>query len=307
MKKIYLFLFMLVISINLVSAFQFDNRGSYNPSTKTMSIKNLYGMGDTLAEIKLLTPSINPVMRGENRLVATMEFNFLEDSDKVFNNMDFYNLNRGSEKINRQFTYKLKKIIGTETIPVFQSICSQGTCQRVQTSSYERDVIAWETIDISKTLLKGKGIIGIFTDVEKNDRVEWIPTYLGVEINEWAVWTDSFNTGLEVYYNFDESSGTIAHDNTLNGNDLFPLADNWVGGRINNGYNVTHKRNSSFNSSIGDTNITINFWIRRNGLITGNFLGNGLGLDDNGDYQILSVGTNKFFVFATNSNYSNFN
>jgi len=45
--------------------------------------------------------------------------------------------------------------------------------------------------------------------LKKGDHIEWIPTFYGVEIEEWASWTEDLNVGLTSYYKLDESSGNL--------------------------------------------------------------------------------------------------
>jgi len=63
-----------------------------------------------------------------------------------------------------------------------------------------------------------KMTIGVFTEVQKGDYVDFIPMIYGVEVDEWATWTESLNTDILGYYDFDETTGTVLIDVTGNGN-----------------------------------------------------------------------------------------
>jgi len=108
-------------------------------------------------------------------------------------------------------------------------------------------------------LPKGNITIGIFTDVLPNENIEWIPTLFGVEIDEWASWTENLNTGLIHYYKMDELGGSMNDSlGTLN-----LTATNVAYGEdgiINTSYGVVggYMNTASFPVL---TNYTLSFWI----------------------------------------------
>jgi hypothetical protein len=57
---------------------------------------------------------------------------------------------------------------------------------------------------------KEKIVIGLFTNVEVGDKVEWIPNLYGIRVEEWATWTADLNVGLVSYWKLDEASGNAA-------------------------------------------------------------------------------------------------
>jgi hypothetical protein len=223
-------LFFLLVSFSsyfiLASA---GNTKSYDSATSTATIKN--GVTD-IAKIKLDTPQVYNVIRGEDRLVAEFTIDNYADASDIFNNMEFYDLKQASKKIDRTFTYRYKVITGTRDIPYYEKVCSiieypknetsdatsREVCENKIKGYNKENVYEWNVLDTKSTLPKGNIIIGIFTDVFVGDYVEWIPTLFGVKINEWAVWTESMNIDLFAYYKLNETSGSFTLDSVFGNN-----------------------------------------------------------------------------------------
>jgi hypothetical protein len=120
----------------------------------------------------------------------------------------------------------------------------------------------WETIHNSDWMEGDVLTVGLFTIVEVNDSVEWIPNFFGVRIDEWATWTASLNVDIVSYYKLDESSGSVidsagSNDGTNNG------ATPNVAGKINTAYDFDTTGDDIDISSIsisGDK--TISMWVK---------------------------------------------
>ena len=179
MKKIFLILFLTVFLVGTISAFEFDNVRDYDETTKTVTITNAFGLGDTIAEVQLNTPLKNYVPHGEDKKVAEFELNtydkeYLNAFEKIdlYDKRDEVNKEEYTKTFERDLTYKL--------------LSSREDVYNVDTGENELKDI-WIDFDYDK-LLKGTYTIGIFTDVYMEDVVEWIPTFYGFEIEEWAGW-----------------------------------------------------------------------------------------------------------------------
>jgi len=173
LRGFFILLIVILTSISMVSSFEFDNSKDYNPETKTATITNAFGFGDTIAEITLDTPQVNYVIRGKDRLIAQFTIDNKEAYDNAFNDLSFYYKNDNMRKFGREYDYK-----------------------------YLDDKDKWKKLNHNLKLTKGIITIGIFTDVYAGDEVEWIPELFGVEINEWAIWTESLDVGLTSYWDF---------------------------------------------------------------------------------------------------------
>ncbi len=198
----------------------FDNVKQYDKSTQTVTIVNTFNFGRDISTIQLKTPLDYHVGAGYQK-VAEFEIDLFDDTyTDAFDKMKFYDLNKDEEKIVREFDYKY---LTTELVDVndYDYVCdslNKTGCENVLIGIHQEEREVWLDFN-TKTLVKGKVTIGIFTNVQVGDIVEWIPTLFGKEIDEWATWTADLNVGLYHYYNFNEPSGTILIDSigTMNG------------------------------------------------------------------------------------------
>jgi hypothetical protein len=267
-----------LIVVPLVFSADSENIKIYDENSKTVTIKN--GSNVEIASIQLNTPLMNYVPRGYQK-VAEFTINSKEAYSNVFNDMKFYDLKNNNQIISRQFDYKVRSY---ETIIVddYEYRCEtketlgNGTiiqdCQNVKVSSHSEQKEVWTQLE-GTDFNEGEVLtIGIFTDVQKGDNVEWIATLYGVSINEWAGWTESLNSGLQVYWKFDEANGTIVDsignvNLTVWSGDPIYNATGRVGGAIqfdgsgNDTFidNVADVSVFSFNST---EDLTYNFWMK---------------------------------------------
>ena len=281
-------LFLGLFFVGTISAFEFDNVKNYDEETKTVDIRNsILGIPflqlGKIAEVKLDTPTVNNVTRGKNRLVAEFTIESFKDyTEGVFDDLDFYNIKKDMEQFEREFVYRYKEFYDVEIID-YETICKErlsinGTlekydCTDKQIGTHLEERFNWIELNKELDLLKGVITIGIFTDVLPNERVEWIPTLFGVEINEWATWTESLNVDLISYYKFDDNLANTnvddeldANEGTLGGGDN--TDDLSVAGKIStaldfNGIddNVDIGTMGSFGSSL-ELGYSISFWVK---------------------------------------------
>ena len=214
---------LLVLSMLLIpsiSALEIDNIQTYDPVTRIYIIENWFGFGETLAEIRLNT-NLNVILPRGYRQVAEFDlYNYKKDYNNAFKDMNFYQANNLNEKIERNFDYKYLDYKWEEKI-IYETIC---TTKFNQTNQTEYQDCKQEEVDKENVLVpvwikfsdinelppnKDRVTIGIFTEVLKGDYVEWIPTFFGEKLTEWASWTEDLNVGLTSYYKLDESSGNL--------------------------------------------------------------------------------------------------
>lgn len=271
-KLLTIFAFAFMLSIATASAFEWDNVKSYDETAKEVTITNALGLGDVIAKVKLDTPLVVYVMAGENRKVAEYTINLL--SDEYAEPIKEIELYSGNSRITRAVTYKVKSYADEEIeVPVYKKSCKivnanatfagGEVCQDV-IDSYEKKIVqkeVWNNIDTAK-LTKGTYTIGIYTDVERGDNVEWIPNLFGIKVEEWATWTDSFNVGLMGYYKMDNNESNIMIDSTNQKNGTLP-----VGNEIkttqkvigNSSYKIWAGASVLYNSTISPTGTTLSF------------------------------------------------
>ena len=327
-KPLYcIFLVMVVLTLTQiqgVSAFEFDNVKNYDRQTKTVYIKNsVLGLKwwklDQVAEMKLLTPQVNHVIRGKDRLVAEFEINNFDPYSNVFKDMEFYDIKKEMVKLDRQFTYKYEVITGTQEIPIYKDICEKqlqvngsyiDVCYQEKKGTTIKEIKEWKILDEKAELPKGIIKVGIFTDVKAGDYVEWIPTLFGVRINEWAIWEESLNNGLVAYWNFENTTASQStltdnvggvHNGTLNN---MEDAD-WVSGKIGNAlsFDGTNENVNIPDATVlrASSNFTIGCWFyTRENIANDNYIFSKRISDSDLDYEFqIYTGLQKTLFYTT--------
>ena len=204
-----------------------DYEKVYNDDLKEVVIKD---KGIEVATIKLLTPLDNHVGLGYQR-VAEYKVNSIIALESLTSTIETYNINDKMKEISRNIDYKIKTI---EEIIVndYETICENNnigdkkiniseneTCEQILVGNHTEERVVWNDLNKIKFDKDESIIIGLYTIVEKGDKIEWIPTFeidkVGeIRVEEWAVWTGDLNTGLKFYLKLDETSGTVAVDST---------------------------------------------------------------------------------------------
>ena len=290
MKKLLTLLFCMVLLVGTVSALEFDNVKSYDYKTKTITIKNIFGLGNAIAEVKLNTPLNYNVPRGYQK-VAEFELNVFSDYKTAFKELELYDKTKGMNKFNREYDYKYKTIKQV-LVNDYKNICldtkiKNGSimkeCEKVKIGSHYEEKEDWVKFDILDFKKNDKLIIGIFTNVKKGDRVEWIPNLFGVRIEEWATWTESLSTDLLAFYNMDKNSENFVSSKY----DGLDKNITYGAGKIANG-SVFSGASSEINISndedfyFGTGEWTVNFWVNTTSPIEEGFVGTYHPVDDTG-------------------------
>jgi hypothetical protein len=229
---------------NFVSSFEFDNVKNYNSTTKTVTIVNAFGLpviGTEIVKIKLNTPTMVKTGYGGIFKVAEFEITSLEDYSDVFDGIEFYDVNNGMNEIERIYEYKVK---GLENYSVndYKKECSllenkTEICKKIISGTHEEQREVWTPLGRTDFLSGEVITIGIFTYVNRNDYIEWIPTFYGVKINEWATWVGGLNNGLVTYYKLDETTGAVKDERNLNNGTAYVTRG--VTGKLGTAYNFT--------------------------------------------------------------------
>jgi len=218
--KILLVVVMGLFLVGTVSAWEFDNVKYYNETDRSITVKNSFlGLPlDEVAKITPLTPHINSVIRGEDRLVAEFEVDIktLYDEGAFDDGMEFFNLDANGIEFDRPYTIKfLEDITEVETTGL-KEVCepngfyANGTarenCWTEASTPVTTYTKVWLPIDTKEDLPKGIKTIGLFVDVLPGDYVEFIPEWFGIKMPEYAIWTESLNLNLEHYWDFNTTS-----------------------------------------------------------------------------------------------------
>lgn len=249
--KFFTFLFLLsflILNLNFVSSANWDNRYVYDNQTKTALIENAWGLpiiGKDLAILTLTSEERVRVPRGVDRLVGTFNFTAFDDFNFIFEDLFLTNLRNGNAiSRGQQFKYKKYKTISVDD---YQTVCQNYTsvngttaqnCTQEEIGNHLEEVFDWipitnPTNNFSKDVTYE---IGVFVDVEKGDWGDWIPKLMGVEIVEWATWTESLNVDLQAYYKLDETSGDAIDSTPNQYNGTVSDTTRGITGIINNSY-----------------------------------------------------------------------
>ena len=206
--------------LSILTIAQQGNTKIYYPETKTVEIRN--PGGQHLANFTLLTPLNFHVFYGTDVLVAKFQIvREVQRGGNILHALDLQDKKNNNKTISRNINYKYEEIIGTINITdseircfPFDKVGENQTsyvfknCSSYEIGSHLKNKTKWTPINIKgKNLPKNNIKIGIFADVKDGDNIEWIPTFFGLEIDEWAEWTESFDDRLWMYYSLNESSG----------------------------------------------------------------------------------------------------
>ncbi len=269
--KLFILMFFMILLVGTVSAeLGLDNVKQYNEQTQTVKIVNSFGLGRTLAEIKLTTPLDNQVARGYQK-VAELEFiNFDGEYSKALDGIEFYDVKRDLNQEVRTFDYKYADKRYRE-VPIMDYQCNiiinpnQTTnkgCVEVVVGMENKSYIEWVTFNVIEDLPKQNIKIGIFTEVRKGDKIEWIPRLYGKKVDEWAVWTEALNTNLVHYYKLNDTVDELSTANmTENGGITFTeglIGNNSVGNVINTGQFLSNTGNWDIDGGIVSFSVWVN-------------------------------------------------
>lgn len=214
--RLFVFAFVFLLSINLASA---ENMKFYNETTRTESIWwGLLGIPIShVADVTLLSPNPNYVIRGQERLVMEFSVNLFQDTyDDFFNNFTIYKLTNG-KKLTRNYAIKSLRYAGNITVPTYNYTCyyiyplgyPTEYCNRTQNGTKSIETYSWHREFLPINLNRGITRIGIFADVVNGDKCDGIPKLFDLDMNDWAVWTESLNINLTAFWKMNESAGNI--------------------------------------------------------------------------------------------------
>lgn len=282
-NKIILFMLVMILVIPFGMCFEFDNIKKYNKDTKTITIINAFGLGGDLAFITLEENTYYCIFNCH----AIIKLDLRKDYNNPFSDLKFYTERLFPTSIEsydislRDGSYQVD--VGEWTKECHEEI--NGTvCEYVRSPKYETRYTYNKKYN-GEELKSGIHYFKISGKKKRWQTIEWIPDFLGIEISEWATWTDSFNVNLTAYYDFETGSGVHVVER-VNGNAGGTLTDldeisSWVDGKVGdygiyfNGTGGTYINISSdeLDAAFGgktDKSYTYNFWIRLNSTVTGN-------------------------------------
>lgn len=287
MKKILIFMFMIILLVGTVSAWEFDNVYNYNSETQTITIDNAFGLpfiGSRIAEVKLNTPIKNRVGIGNDTKVFEFTINSSGSYKDALKLIEYFDIRKDmtSKEIKLDLKYKQDYNI---TVNDYKEVCifnknnQSNDCSKVINGNHQEERHRW--IDyIGKDMLEGEITIAGFTNTREGDKIEFIPTWFGERMTEFAIWEANLDLGLEYYYKLDDLVGDMTES-------IFGIMNGTVGtnltrieGKINNSVNGTTFTGGYVDFQDleleGIDTLSINSWIKsKGGTPTDSILRNG--------------------------------
>ncbi len=204
-------MFLVVLLVGTVSALDFTNTKSYDEKTKIVTIKSFPLIGRDISTTQLDTPLDFKVGAGYQKVYQYTIDLFDDTYTDAIGEVVLIDLNTGKE-IQRELDYKYLVMEWVDVKDDRTKVCRNfnGTeyCEWLVLGTHKELGEVWRDLDKS-ILTKGKVTVGIFTTVKVGDKVEWIPTLFGKEIDEWATWNHDWDTNLIAVYKFEETSGNV--------------------------------------------------------------------------------------------------
>ena len=255
--------------------------------------------------------------RGTDKLTHT--FYLTNYSADAITNLRTINMKDNTE-VQRNAQFKWLSYVDVE-VPTYKDICSDvinGTnitsvCNPVQNGKKIIQQEQWN--DMNSTIVGQNYIIGIFSDVLKEDYVDADFDYYGTGVAlspiYWTTWTEDLNTNLNIYYSCEDNLATtnvLDSLGVLNGvsgrnTNVFSTAS----GKVNRGFDFdgTNDNITVSNFQFGGSSGSISFWMNMDTtsnvqLIDGDNVANGINMQIFGTGKIYArVGGETFLISAT--------
>lgn len=228
-KKIFLITLISILLIANISAWEWDNSLKYSEDDSVVTIENALGLGDVLAQAKLISHSpvteVRRVETGENVVVMFYEFyNVKENYKNALGEVTFID-KKTNKEISKSYKF-IKAVYELVDVPDYSYSCidievdgvNKNVCDtRKNGTKKENKIVRWETLtnkDIKKLNSGEKIVIGLSTSVIDGDYIDGVWEIMGKKVTKHAAWTSGLTNGLFAYYNC--SSGLDA----INGNEF---------------------------------------------------------------------------------------
>lgn len=292
MKKILISFVIGIMLLSFTSAFNFDNAKSYDPTTKEVTITNSFGIGGELMKVKLIenTERCSVDCHAIMEITNNEEVSLGNSYDSSFN-FEFNDLLKGGQKLINP-TFELSST--RESKDIVREICDYKVLDdklNITEKINCKDIIDgtnivydWKSFDWKGGKLPiGTYYLKIQGTKEPNDVIDWVPTFIGARINEWALWNSVsalLNFTMDNTANYSQQTGTSA----------MGIASFTGGSGLLNGckagrcYNFTTATASLGSIGITPTFGSWSFWFNKTGDAKGQIFSASAGA---GGYQIL--------------------
>lgn len=215
-------LMLVILNITLISAADWDNVKSYNSETKEIIITNSFGLGADLVKIKLTNNTYfcgkdcyaagSTVLYVDGYLIDSIYFNHKEGKDKwkekPIKDYKIYIQDGTKDKVVNDYSKTCKVTLGNG---------SGQDCTYNIIGSHIEQIPKWKKYN-NEELLPGTYYWRIEGKKEIWETIDWIATWQGIEVDEWALWTTlGANTFVDDYNRANQVVGTEGNLSTTAG------------------------------------------------------------------------------------------
>ncbi len=254
--------------ISFASALTFDNRlKSYDEETKTVIIDDNFGLGGDLVKIKLIE---NTYKCGVS-CYTIWNVTIYADDDNFLTDLIFQQI-KGSGGVSES---KFEFVSGYDSVVIddyakdCRGVIEGEMCNWVVVGNHIEEIEIWTEFDPRRKLPVGNYIIKLTGKKLTQDTIDWIPTFYGKEISQWAFWASTNPTS---YYNFNEVNGSTQALDFIGLNNLTvnTTTAGFGPGKLANGYSPTTlgAGGVGLNATVGasefildENDFTISYWV----------------------------------------------
>ncbi len=265
-KYILLFGIMIMFLLPMAFALEFDNRvRDYDERTRTVIIDDNFGLGGDLVSITLMSNTDVCLTECE----AIWNVTILADDDNFLGDLLFEDLGRSSVLIDHEF--HLLAGYNSMTVIDYEEDCSRkdalGICSLKKVGTHQERVENWISFDPARKLPVGNYIIKLKGKKDWTQTVDWIPTFYGKQIRQWAFWSPVNPTTV---WEFNNGAGGLQANDTLSIRNLSTNLTNgdFETGKLNNSWRITATDNGVTLNATGASqfafgldNFTVAFWV----------------------------------------------
>ncbi len=221
-------LIVVILNITLITAADWDNVKDYNSETKEVTITNAFGLGNDLVKVKLTDNTYRceedcyaegtTILYVDGYLIDSIYFKHKEGKDKwkekPIKDYKIYIQDGTKDKSVSDFSTNCNTILGNG---------SGQDCTTTIIGSHIEQVPVWKKYD-NEELLPGTYNWRLEGKKESWQTIDWLATWQGVEVDEWALWT---TVGANSFVDdFERPDGLLGNNWTI---------DSGVGIEIRNG------------------------------------------------------------------------
>ncbi len=293
-------------SINLVSAFDFDNVLTYEKEDMKVSFNNCdlwlgtcLNKGELFGSIELKSHSSVTETKGygfgKEEVVMYYDFTTWDLTKDGLGEVIFTDMTTG-EEIEKDYEFVIWKevdvVVDDYANPCNpdESLQARISCNAVIVGSHVEKQFKWVKYD-SRDIPEGNSRIGLKTYVGQKDYVDGVWTIVGKEVSKHITWAGDLDTANIAYWGFDEGTGSTLNDE-IGANDWTTQGmeeGDWLPGISGTSLNFTPNEYASGGSfALAFPAVTIQTWYRpftRTAYIT--VLGTDLGGRNDGEFEVL--------------------